>query len=228
MPCNPPKSCLQLHRINSYTITLNMSNDASNINIMTCQKPPPYPTSLPRGLNLSSTAYIPDAVALLHAHTAGPKQCCSTVVLSIAAPISTVWSVLRRFDKPQVYKHFLKSCTIISGNGNVGTLREVHVISGLPAANSIERLDVLDDKQHVLGFSVVGGDHRLSNYRSVTTLHSAAGGGGTIIVESYIADVPPGNTKEDTCVFLDTIVKCNLLSLAKIAENFNARKGCQS
>ena len=41
----------------------------------------------------------------------------SAVVLvqEIRAPIDTVWSVVRRFDTPQTYKHFLKSCDVISG-----------------------------------------------------------------------------------------------------------------
>jgi len=141
-------------------------------------------------------------------------------VQNIDAPVSTVWSVVRRFDNPQAYKHFLKSCQVIDGDGNVGTLREVHVVSGLPAESSTERLEILDDDRHVISFSVVGGDHRLRNYRSVTTLHAASSGGtGTVVVESYVVDVPPGNTKEETCVFVDTIVRCNLQSLAQIAEN---------
>uniref|UniRef100_A0A6N2K9J7 Bet v I/Major latex protein domain-containing protein n=1 Tax=Salix viminalis TaxID=40686 RepID=A0A6N2K9J7_SALVM len=79
-----------------------------------------------------------------------------------------MWPVVRRFDNPQAYKHFVKSCHVILGDGDVGTLREVHVISGLPAANSTERLEILDDERHVISFSVVGGDHRLANYKSVT------------------------------------------------------------
>jgi abscisic acid receptor (PYR/PYL family) len=159
-------------------------------------------------------------VARYHTHTVAPKQCCSAVVQNIDAPVSTVWSVVRRFDNPQAYKHFLKSCQVIDGDGNVGTLREVHVVSGLPAESSTERLEILDDDRHVISFSVVGGDHRLRNYRSVTTLHAASSGGtGTVVVESYVVDVPPGNTKEETCVFVDTIVRCNLQSLAQIAEN---------
>ncbi|KAL0382162.1 UNVERIFIED_CONTAM: Abscisic acid receptor PYL4 [Sesamum calycinum] len=57
---------------------------------------------------------------------------------AIEAPIDTVWSVVRRFDTPQAYKHFLKSCHVIVGDGDVGTLREVRVVSGLPAESSTE------------------------------------------------------------------------------------------
>ncbi|KAF2581688.1 hypothetical protein F2Q68_00001607 [Brassica cretica] len=104
--------------------------------------------------------------ASFHTHEVGPNQCCSAVIQEISAPISAVWSVVRRFDNPQAYKHFLKSCNVIGGDGgNVGSLRQVHVVSGLPAASSTERLDILDDERHVISFSVVGGDHRLSNYR---------------------------------------------------------------
>ncbi|KAI6676149.1 hypothetical protein NL676_036945 [Syzygium grande] len=162
---------------------------------------------------------VPDYAAPYHRRAVGPNQCCSALVRSIDAPVAAVWSVVRRFDEPQAYKHFLKSCHVIDGDGHVGTVREVRVVSGLPANSSKERLEILDDERHVMSFSVVGGEHRLANYRSVTTLHAARGGAGTTVVESYVVDVPTGNTKEETCVFVDTIVNCNLQSLAQIAEN---------
>ncbi|KAL5076692.1 hypothetical protein RYX36_015676 [Vicia faba] len=149
----------------------------------------------------------------------GPNQCCSVVTQNIDAPVSAVWPVVRRFDNPQGYKNFVKSCHVITGDGiNVGAVREVRVVSGLPAESSTERLEILDDERHVISFSVVGGDHRLRNYRSVTTLHSVDGN-RTLVIESYVVDVPQGNTKEETCVFVDTIVRCNLQSLGQIAEN---------
>jgi abscisic acid receptor (PYR/PYL family) len=40
----------------------------------------------------------------------------------------------------------------------------------------------------------------------------------TLVVESYVVDVPPGNTSEETRMFVDTIVRCNLQSLARMAE----------
>ncbi|XP_022764459.1 abscisic acid receptor PYL4-like [Durio zibethinus] len=171
---------------------------------------------------------VPDTVATHHIHAMGPNQCCSAVVQAIEAPVETVWSVVRRFDNPQAYKHFLKSCNVIVGDGNVGTLREVHVVSGLPAGSSTERLEILDDERHVLSFSVVGGDHRLTNYRSVTTLHPSSIGNGTVVVESFVVDIPPGNTREDTCIFVDTIVRCNLQSLAQMAENMARRENLSS
>lgn len=166
---------------------------------------------------------LPDSVAKHHEHAAGAEQCCSAVVQEVAAPVAAVWSLLRRFDEPQAYKHFVKSCRVVVGNGGVGTLRELSLVSGLPAATSTERLEILDDEHHVLSFCVIGGEHRLTNYRSVTTLHpsepaAAAGEEGTVVVETYVVDVPPGNTREDTRVFIDTIVKCNLHSLARTAE----------
>ncbi|KAL2897418.1 Abscisic acid receptor PYL4 [Bienertia sinuspersici] len=191
-----------------------------------------------------------DTVARYHNHEVGPNQCCSVVMRRIAAPVDTVWGLVRRFDEPQTYKHFLRSCHVIAGDGaQVGCLREVHVVSGLPAACSTERLEILDEESHAIGFRVVAGEHRLQNYRSVTTLHpsshkdegltknredfndagSSAGGTilpngptgsckGTVVVESYVVDVPNGNTKEETCVFVDTIVSCNLQTLSRIAE----------
>ncbi|XP_047327415.1 abscisic acid receptor PYL4-like [Impatiens glandulifera] len=162
---------------------------------------------------------VPDDAVPYHTHTVGPNQCFSVLVQTIDAPIDAVWSLVRRFDNPQAYKHFLKSCQLIDGHGDVGTLREVHVVSGLPAASSTERLEILDDERHVISFSVVGGVHRLNNYRSVTSLHKCPDGTKTVVVESYVVDVPQGNTKEETIMFADTIVRCNLQSLARNAEN---------
>lgn len=214
MPVSSPKSSLLLHRINNVNTATNAISTATAN--MLCQK---EQLQFQKRFPITCSIPLPDTVARYHTLVVGSNQCCSSVVQQIAAPVSTVWSVVRRFDNPQAYKHFVKSCHVINGDGDVGTLREVHVISGLPAANSTERLEILDDERHVISFSVIGGDHRLANYRSVTTLHPSPAGNGTVVVESYVVDVPPGNTNEDTCVFVDTIVKCNLHSLAQIAEN---------
>ncbi|KAK1677717.1 hypothetical protein QYE76_038565 [Lolium multiflorum] len=173
-------------------------------------------------------ATVPAEVARHHEHLAatslgGRRCCCSAVVQRVAAPAADVWSVVRRFDQPQAYKSFVRSCAVLDGDGGVGTLREVRVVSGLPAASSRERLEILDDERHVLSFSVVGGEHRLRNYRSVTTVHP--GVSETLVVESYVVDVPPGNTPDDTRVFVDTIVKCNLQSLARTAEKLAGAGG---
>ncbi|XP_050210454.1 abscisic acid receptor PYL4-like [Mercurialis annua] len=206
-----------LHRINTTTTTTMAATPASTGSTISSS------TASPCQKRWSVPVPVPDTVSKHHTHIICPNQCSSAVVQHISAPVSTVWSVVRRFDNPQAYKHFVKSCHVINGDGDVGSLREVHVISGLPAANSTERLEILDEERHVISFSVVGGDHRLSNYKSVTTLHPSAAGNGTVVVESYVVDVPAGNTKEDTCDFVDTIVRCNLQSLARIAENLARR-----
>ena len=96
-------------------------------------------------------AGVPAEVARHHEHAAlGPGRCCSAVVQHVAAPAAAVWSVVRRFDQPQAYKRFVRSCALLAGDGGVGTLREVRVVSGLPAASSRERLEILDDESHVL------------------------------------------------------------------------------
>lgn len=149
-------------------------------------------------------------------------RCSSLLVQRVEAPVSVVWSLLRRFDEPQIYKQFVRSC-LIRGEGDlrvkVGCLREVRVVSGLPATRSTERLEILDGERHILSFSMVGGDHRLNNYRSITTVHERLINGrpGTVVIESYVVDVPQGNTKEETCLFSDTIVKRNLQSLARVS-----------
>ncbi|KAI4306500.1 hypothetical protein L6164_029772 [Bauhinia variegata] len=216
-------SSLQLHCFNP---TADATASAAIANGLNCPKqaqtPPARRLVTPLSCSEVNVPTLPDSAVRYHTHMVGPNRSCSFVIQSIDAPVSTVWSVVRRFDNPQAYKHFVKSCHVIYGDGiNVGTLREVHVISGLPAVSSTERLEILDDERHVISFSVVGGDHRLRNYRSVTTLHS--NGSGTVVIESYVVDVPVGNTEEETCMFVDTIVRCNLQSLAQIAENIAAR-----
>lgn len=71
-----------------------------------------------------------------------------------------VWSLVRRFDQPQKYKPFVSKCVVL-GDLEVGSVREVNVKSGLPATTSTERLELLDDDEHILGIRIVGGDHRL-------------------------------------------------------------------
>jgi len=73
---------------------------------------------------------------------------------------SQVWSLVRRFDQPQKYKPFVSRC-IMQGDLGIGSVREVNVKSGLPATTSTERLEQLDDEEHILGIRIVGGDHRL-------------------------------------------------------------------
>lgn len=207
-------SSLQLHRINPSHPTTVTAAIAANFH-----KQIKTVDATSRADGLPHYEPVPESVAQYHTHAVASNQCCSAVVQTVDAPISAVWSVIRRFDNPQTYKHFLKSCQVIDGDGDVGSLREVHVVSGLPAVSSMEKLEILDDEHHVMSFSIVGGDHRLANYRSVTTLHSTSDGLGTVVIESYVVDVPYGNTKEDTCVFVDTIVRCNLQSLAQIFES---------
>ena len=71
-----------------------------------------------------------------------------------------MWSLVRRFDEPQKYKPFISRC-VVKGNMEIGTVREVDVRSGLPATRSTERLELLDDNEHILSIRIVGGDHRL-------------------------------------------------------------------
>ena len=71
-----------------------------------------------------------------------------------------VWSLVRRFDQPQRYKPFVSRC-VMNGELGIGSVREVNVKSGLPATTSTERLELLDDEEHILGVKIVGGDHRL-------------------------------------------------------------------
>ncbi|XP_057448623.1 abscisic acid receptor PYR1 [Lotus japonicus] len=179
----------------------------------------------PSGLTPDEFASLIPAVTEHHTYLTGNGQCSSLLAQRIHAPPDAVWSVVRRFDKPQSYKHFIKSCAVKDGfQMTVGCTRDVNVISGLPAATSTERLDLLDQDRRVTGFSIIGGEHRLKNYRSVTSVHGFDDGAGkiwTVVLESYLVDVPEGNTEEDTRLFADTVVRLNLQKLASVSEGKN-------
>ncbi|PKI57132.1 hypothetical protein CRG98_022422 [Punica granatum] len=177
--------------------------------------------SVPAGLTWDEFNELVPVVRELHTYRLTPGRCSSLLAQRIHAPRATVWSIVRRFDRPQVYKHFIKSCSV--GDDftlTAGCTRYVSVITGLPAETSTERLDMLDDERHITGFSIIGGEHRLRNYRSVTSVHEIHRDGKvwTVVLESYVVDVPGGNTEEDTRLFADTVVKLNLQKLAAIAE----------
>lgn len=179
--------------------------------------------------------WLQEALGRYHSHYDGERECrCSSVLLQqVEAPVRVVWSLVRRFDNPQIYKNFIRTCCI-RGEGDpkvkVGCFREYRVVSGLPATTSTERLDILDDERHILSISIVGGIHRLNNYRSITTLHERLINGkpGTIVIESYVVDVPEGNTTEETRLFVDTIVKRNLQCLAQVSNRLMSTNSSHS
>ncbi|PIN26523.1 hypothetical protein CDL12_00726 [Handroanthus impetiginosus] len=163
-----------------------------------------------------------------HKHPTSENQCSSSVVKHINAPIDIVWSLVRRFDQPQKYKPFVSRCTV-HGDLKIGSVREVNVKSGLPATTSTERLELLDDQEHILGVKFVGGDHRLKNYSSIVTVHPEIidGRPGTLVIESFVVDIPEGNTQDETCYFVNALINCNLKSLADISERM-AMQGLRS
>lgn len=63
------------------------------------------------------------------------------------------------------------------------------------------------------------------NYSSVITLHpeNIDGRSGTLVIESFIVDVPDSNTEDDTCFFVEALIKCNLKSLADVSERLAAQ-----
>ncbi|XP_059655094.1 abscisic acid receptor PYR1-like [Cornus florida] len=183
--------------------------------------------TIPQGVTQDEFHELKPLIAEFHNYRVNDGQCSTLLAQRVHAPPDTVWSVVRRFDKPQAYKHFIKSCSVGEDfSMTVGCTRDVNIISGLPAATSTERLDILDDERHVTGFTIIGGEHRLRNYRSVTTVHGFERDGRiwTVVLESYVVDVPEGNTEEDTRLFSDTVVRLNLQKLASVTEGL-ARDG---
>ncbi|THU48771.1 hypothetical protein C4D60_Mb06t02530 [Musa balbisiana] len=183
-----------------------------------------------QGLTQEEMAELEPVIRAHHTFPRVPGTCTSLITQRIDAPLCAVWPVVRSFDRPERYKHFIKSCRLVRGDGGVGSVREVTVVSGLPASTSVERLEILDDDRHVLSFCVMGGEHRLRNYRSVTSvteLHRE-GKAYTLVIESYVVDIPEGNTEEDTKMFTDTVVKLNLQKLAAVAMASSRAEPCTS
>ena len=180
-------------------------------------EPHHHPTS--QGLTQEEMAELEPVIQAHHTFPPAPGTCTSLITQHIDAPLRAIWPVVRSFDRPQRYKHFIKSCNVVHGDGGVGSVREVTVVSGLPASTSVERLEILDDDRHILSFRVMGGEHRLRNYRSVTSVTEfhKEGKAYTVVLESYVVDVPEGNTEEDTKMFTDVVVKLNLQKLAAVA-----------
>lgn len=60
----------------------------------------------------------------------------------------------------------------------------------------------------------------LQNYSSIITVHPEVidGRPGTMVIESFVVDVPDGNTRDDTCYFVKALIRCNLKSLADVSE----------
>ncbi|CAE6188771.1 unnamed protein product [Arabidopsis arenosa] len=106
------------------------------------------------------------------------------------------------------------------GGEGKGSVRDVTFVSGFPADFSTERLEELDDESHVMVVSIIGGNHRLVNYKSKTTVVASPEDvtEKTVVVESYVVDVPEGNSEEDTIFFVDNIIRYNLTSLAKLTK----------
>ncbi|KAF5205775.1 Abscisic acid receptor pyr1 [Thalictrum thalictroides] len=95
----------------------------------------------------------------------------------------------------------------------------VSVVFQHPAETSIERLDMLDDNWHVLSFSIIGGDHCLSIYRSVMIHQQKINEPEkTVAVEWFTVDVPSGCTAEDCLYFIHNVIKWKLESLALVSE----------
>ena len=60
----------------------------------------------------------------------------------------------------------------------------------------------------------------VQNYSSIITVHPEVidTRPGTLVIESFVVDVPDGNTKDETCYFVEALIKCNLKSLADVSE----------
>ncbi|KAI4324991.1 hypothetical protein MLD38_030428 [Melastoma candidum] len=134
-----------------------------------------------------------------------------------------VLSLVRRFDQPQKYKPFVSWC-VVHGNLEAGTLRQVDVKSALPAATSMESLERLDDHEHVLSMRIIGGSDRLrvskSALRFPLVLHTE--------VYSISLWTCRGNTEDETCYFLEALIKCNLKSLAEVSERLAGQDQSES
>lgn len=181
----------------------------------------PNQTPSSDALTLEELSKLETTIKTYHTFPPSPNTCTSLITQKINTPLSFVWPFVRDFTNPDKYKNFIRSCTMKVGAGEVGSVRDVNIISGPPATTSTERLEMLDDENHILSFRVLGGDHRLQNYRSVTSVNDfiseETGEVYSVVLESYVVDIPEGNSDDDTRLFVGTVVKLNLTRLADLA-----------
>ena len=59
------------------------------------------------------------------------------------------------------------------------------------------------------------------NYTSTLTVHSKVidGQPGTLVIESFVVDIPQGNSKDDIRYFVENLLRCNLRTLADVTES---------
>ncbi|XP_010686460.2 abscisic acid receptor PYL2 [Beta vulgaris subsp. vulgaris] len=110
---------------------------------------------------------------------------------------------------------------MVSGSGEIGSVRQVFFGSGLPGKTSVERLEKLDEEKHMIVYRVIGGDHKLVNFHVTTSLYEVVNvneNKKTFVVESYTVDIPEDSNEEDTCYFANTIIELNLKNLAIVVE----------
>ncbi|BFI28292.1 abscisic acid receptor PYR/PYL family [Marchantia polymorpha subsp. ruderalis] len=160
-----------------------------------------------------------ERIRRFHTSESGSHQACGYLYKEIEAASDHVWKVLRQFDKPQIYKEFLVGCSMIEGDGTAGSIRHVRLQTGLPGIDSIEQLELLDEESKVLSFRILGGEHRLRNYISVTSVADRTlvnGRQGSLVIESYIVDIPDGNTGNQTVAMVNTLIRTHLISLDRI------------
>ncbi|GJV16868.1 abscisic acid receptor PYL9 [Tanacetum coccineum] len=90
----------------------------------------------------------------------------------------------------------------------------------VPATTSTKHLELLDDDEHIIGIKIVDGDHRLKNYSSILTVHPEIieERPGTLVIESFVVDIPDGNTNDETCYFVKSLINCNLNSISEVSK----------
>ncbi|KAF0932043.1 hypothetical protein E2562_007848 [Oryza meyeriana var. granulata] len=64
------------------------------------------------------------------------------------------------------------------------------------------------------------GEQGLINYTSILIVHSEVRDRQprTLVIESFVVDVPEGNTKDDICYFVKNLLRCNLRTVADVSE----------
>ncbi|KHN29726.1 Abscisic acid receptor PYL2 [Glycine soja] len=75
------------------------------------------------GLTPEEFSELESIINTHHKFEPSPEICSSIIAQRIDAPAHTVWPLVRSFENPQKYKHFVKSCNMRSGDGGGGGIR---------------------------------------------------------------------------------------------------------
>eukprot|EP00897_Mesotaenium_endlicherianum_P009879 jgi/Mesen1/891/ME000115S00012 len=110
---------------------------------------------------------LANSVLTLHKHSASQNHVHGMVMQRAYSPPDVVWSYLSKFSRPQCWRSLVLHSEQVYGDVDdtqVGHMRKVTYISGLPGTWDQEMLHTFDEKRGLFGYTVFDGDFNMNAY----------------------------------------------------------------